>query len=79
MTVLVFGGSGETGRLLVQDLLNRGRRVRAVVRSPERLPGALRDHHLLSIVDANLLDLSDEEMTHLVGDCGAVASCRGTT
>lgn len=77
MTVLVVGASGATGRLLVEDLLSRGDRVRAVVRSPEKLPEALRDHHLLSIVHANLLDLSDDEMTQHVNGCTAVASCLG--
>jgi len=77
MTILVVGASGATGRLLVEDLLNRGQRVRTVVRSPEKLPETLRNHHLLSIVHANLLDLSDDEMTQQVSDCIAVASCLG--
>lgn len=77
MTILVVGASGATGRLLVKDLLNRGQRVTAVVRSPERLPEAVRNHHLLSIVHAHLLDLSDDELKQHVSDCTAVASCLG--
>lgn len=77
MTILVVGASGATGRLLVEDLLNRGQRVRAVVRSPERLPETLRGHQLLSIVHANLFDLSDDEMTQHLNDCTAIASCLG--
>jgi len=79
MTILVVGASGATGRLLVADLLDRGRRVRAVVRSPEKLPATLRNQPLLSIVQADLLDLSDDEMALHVGDCTAVASCLGHT
>ena len=77
MAVLVVGASGATGRLLVQGLLGRGCEVRAVVRSPESLPDAIRNHPLLSIVQASLLDLSDDEMTQLVSGCTAVASCLG--
>lgn len=77
MTILVVGASGATGRLLVEDLLGRGQRVRAVVRSPERLPEAISGHQLLSIVHANLLDLSDDELRRQVSDCSAVASCLG--
>jgi nucleoside-diphosphate-sugar epimerase len=77
MAILVVGASGATGRLLVEDLLSRGQRVRAVVRSPEKLPQTLRSHPSLSIVHANLLDLSDDEMTQHVSDCTAVASCLG--
>ncbi|MFC3282660.1 NAD(P)-dependent oxidoreductase [Litchfieldella rifensis] len=77
MTVLVVGASGATGRLLVEELLSRGHKVRAIVRSRGKLPDALRSHHLLSIVHANLLDLSDDEMTQHVNGCTAVASCLG--
>jgi len=77
MTTLVVGASGATGRLLVADLLNRGERVRAIVRSPEKVPETLRHHRLLSIVHASLLDLTDGEMQEYVRDCTAVASCLG--
>lgn len=77
MTVLVVGASGATGRLLVTDLLGRGQRVKAVVRSPVNLPDALRNHDSLSIVHANLPDLSDGEMIQHVSGCTAIASCLG--
>jgi nucleoside-diphosphate-sugar epimerase len=77
MTVLVVGASGATGRLLVEELLSRGQRVKAVVRSPGSLSDALRNHDSLSIVHANLLELSDYEMTQLVSSCTAVVSCLG--
>jgi len=37
MTILVVGASGATGRLLVKDLLTRGEKVTAIVRSTEKL------------------------------------------
>jgi nucleoside-diphosphate-sugar epimerase len=77
MTVLVVGASGATGRRLVEQLLDRGERVRAVVRAPEKLPEDLRTHHLLDIVHASLLELSDREMSEHVRDCDAIASCLG--
>ena len=79
MTTLVVGATGATGRLLVEQLLNRGERVRAVVRSPEKLPAALRDHDDLSVIRASILDLSDAEMAQHVKGCAAVASCLGHT
>jgi nucleoside-diphosphate-sugar epimerase len=77
MTILVVGASGATGRLLMEDLLNGGQRVRAVVRSPEKVPKTLRNHHLLSIVHASILDLSDDEMTQHVSGCTSLALCLG--
>ncbi len=79
MTVLVVGATGATGRLLVEALLDRRRQVRVIVRSPEKLPEPLRRHHLLSLVHADLLHLSDDEMARHVGGCSAIASCLGHT
>jgi nucleoside-diphosphate-sugar epimerase len=77
MKVLVAGASGATGRQLVQQLLERGQEVVAVVRSAGSLPEKLRKHENLSVVQAGLLDLSDAELAQLVEGCGAVASCLG--
>ncbi len=77
MTTLVVGASGATGRLLVEQLLQRGQRVIAVVRSPGSLPASLRDNENLTLIQAAILDLSDSEMAHHVAGCEAVASCLG--
>ncbi len=42
MTTLVVGASGATGRLLVEQLCDRGQNVKVIVRSPDRLPETLR-------------------------------------
>ena len=76
-TILVVGASGATGQLLVKQLLARGSKVRAVVRSADGLPRALRGHPRLSIVQAHLLDLDDIELRHLTDGCDAAASCLG--
>ena len=77
MTTLVVGASGATGRLLVEQLLNRGHVVRVIVRSPEKLPEVLANHHNLSVIHASVLELSDAEMAQHVSGCRAVASCLG--
>jgi nucleoside-diphosphate-sugar epimerase len=77
MTTLVVGASGATGRLLVEQLLNRGQAVRVIVRSPDALPEAIRNHANLSLIHASLLDLSDAELAQHVSGCSAVASCLG--
>lgn len=77
MTVLVAGATGATGRLLVEQLLDRGHHVKAIVRSPEKLPNAIRSHECLSLIRAALLDLSDTEMAEHMQGCAAVASCLG--
>lgn len=77
MTTLVVGASGATGRLLVQQLLDRGQIVKAVVRTPGKLPEALRKHEHLSLIRASVLQLSDAEMAQHTRGCDAVASCLG--
>lgn len=77
MTTLVVGASGATGRLLVKHLLDRGLKVKAIVRSPDKLPLEIRHHNNLSLICASVLDLSDTEMTQHVNGCSAVASCLG--
>lgn len=77
MTILVVGASGATGRLLVEQLLNRGQNVKLIVRSSEKLPEFLKNHDNLSVICASVLELSDEEMVQYVNGCDAVASCLG--
>lgn len=79
MTTLVVGATGATGRLLVEQLLGRGQYVRAIVRSPEKLPAKVRSHANLSVTSASLLNLSDAGLARHVAGCGAVASCLGHT
>ncbi len=35
MTILVVGATGATGQLVVEQLLNRGHKVRIIVRFPK--------------------------------------------
>jgi len=77
MTILVAGATGATGRLLVEQLLDRGHRVKAIVRSPEKLPERIRPHDRLTVIHAGILDLRDAEMTRHVEGCDAIASCLG--
>ena len=77
MTTLVVGASGETGRLLVEQLLNRGESVRIIVRADANLPETIKNHSGLSITQASITEMSDAALAELVADCDAVASCLG--
>lgn len=77
MTVLVVGASGATGRLLVEQLLQRGQHVKIIVRSTKDLPETVTYHENLSVIHASVLDLSDTEMARHVSGCDALASCLG--
>lgn len=77
MTTLVVGASGATGRLLVEQLLNKGEFVRIIVRTLSNLPDTISNHENLSIIHASVLDLSNAELAQHVEGCSAVASCLG--
>lgn len=76
-TVLLVGGTGRTGRRALEQLLGRGVAVRAIVRSPRKLPvGATADPNL-EVIEASLLSLGDEELRRHLRGCDAVVSCLG--
>ncbi len=77
MMVLVVGATGMTGRALVEQLLSKGHTVRAIVRSPGKLPARVRDHPNATVIEASVLDLTDAEMAERVKECDAVVSCLG--
>ena len=79
MNIVVVGASGATGKQLVEQLLNQGHTVKAVVRNPRNLPESWKSNHCLQIISASLLDLSDQELMELTVDCHSVASCLGHT
>ena len=76
-TVLVVGGTGRTGSRVLRQLLDRGVAVRAVVRSAGKLPPDVAGNPNLTLIEASLLSLPDEELRQQLMGCDAVISCLG--
>lgn len=78
-TVLLVGGTGRTGRRVLEQLVARGVGVRAIVRSARGLPAGIAGNLGVALIEASLLSLSDQDLlVHLRG-CDAVISCLGHT
>jgi nucleoside-diphosphate-sugar epimerase len=77
MTTLVVGATGMTGRPLVEQLLGNNQKVRVIVRSSHKLPAAVLENPNTTVIEASVLDLTDDEMAEHVKDCDAVVSCLG--
>jgi hypothetical protein len=77
--VLLLGATGRTGRLVLQQLLNRGVVVRAIVRSAARLPEGSAQKPGLTVIEADLLSMTEENLEPLLRGCDAVISCLGHT
>lgn len=76
-TTLVVGATGKTGRSLVEQLLRESNKVRVIVRSSHKLSDEVLKNPNLTVLQAALLDLSDEQLAAQVKDCDAVVSCLG--
>jgi uncharacterized protein YbjT (DUF2867 family) len=76
-TVLLVGGTGRTGRQVLQQLLERGVGVRAVARSASALAAESANHPGLTVIEASLLSLPDDDLARHVRGCDAVISCLG--
>ena len=79
MATLVVGASGATGRLLVEQLLERGEKVKIIVRSIDSLPETISQHENIFIILDSISEMSDSDMADAVKGCDTVVSCLGHT
>ena len=77
MTTLVVGASGATGKLLVDQLLKSGQRVKVIVRSTSNIPDFWSSDDKVTIIKQGITQISVDEMAKHLSDCQAVASCLG--
>jgi nucleoside-diphosphate-sugar epimerase len=76
-TVLLVGGTGRTGRRVLEQLLSRGISVRAIARSIGKLPAGAAEDPNVALVEASLLSLREEDLQRHLRGCDAVVSCLG--
>lgn len=80
---LVLGATGATGKHVVRMLLERGHKVRVVVRSKERMLQLVEKQKYkennLEIIESDLTSLNKKAYEKLVEGCDAIVSCLGHT
>ncbi|KAF0139932.1 MAG: hypothetical protein FD122_2833 [Stygiobacter sp.] len=77
MKALVLGASGATGKLVVQQLVKKKIKVRAVVRETAIIPGQISDDNSIEIIKGNINDFEIAKIKELVKDCDSVICCLG--
>lgn len=77
MKTLIVGASGATGKLLVEELLSARKEVKIIVRPTANIPDTWLYNEQLHIIRGNISEMNLEEMTEIVSDCDAFASCLG--
>lgn len=80
-TTLVVGASGNTGKYVVQYLLDHGQRVKVICRDRNKMMQLLEpkehNHDRLDVTERSISQLSVAELQELTSDCTAVVSCLG--
>ncbi|MBZ0198526.1 MAG: SDR family oxidoreductase [Ignavibacteriaceae bacterium] len=77
MKAIVFGASGATGKLVVQQLVKRSVLVRIVMRASAIIPSQFLDDKRIEIVTGNINDFDVQKIKDLVKDCNFVICCLG--
>jgi nucleoside-diphosphate-sugar epimerase len=77
MTTLIVGASGATGKLLVEQLLKSGQKVKIIVRSTSKIPDYWSSNDNITIINKNFSQITVSAMTKYISDCEAVACCLG--
>jgi nucleoside-diphosphate-sugar epimerase len=77
MKVLVLGASGATGKLVVQQLVQRNIEVRMVVRESAIIPSNLQSDNTIEIIKGNINDFEIVKIINLIKDCNSIICCLG--
>jgi nucleoside-diphosphate-sugar epimerase len=77
MKSLVLGASGATGKLLVQQLVQRKNHVRIVVREKANIPTQFSEDKNIEIIKVNIYDFNIENIKNLLNDCDSIICCLG--
>lgn len=77
MKTLVIGASGATGKLLVNLLLESGKKVKIITRNESKISENWVCNSNLTIIKSNISNICPEEMVSYLSDCDSVISCLG--
>ena len=76
-STLVLGASGATGKELVNQLVQRGQHVKIIVRPIANIPEAWKSNKSITIIEANISEITVNEMANYIKGFESVASCLG--
>ena len=77
MNNLIVGASGATGKLLVNQLLHSGQKVKVIIRSTSNIPDFWKTDDNITIIEREITGISIDEMKEYLSDCQGAASCLG--
>lgn len=77
MNTLVVGASGATGKQLVEQLTLMGQDVIVIVRPSAKIPDSWNGNEKVTILKADIAEISEGKLDNYIKDCKAIVSCLG--
>ena len=77
MKILIVGATGSTGKLLVNQLIENGHKVKAFVRSDKKFTNETISNKNIDIITSTVLDITDDELEKHTKGCDAIVSTLG--
>lgn len=77
MTVLVVGGTGKTGKLVIEELLKRNCNIKTIIRDSSSLSPNIESNTQLTKIVGTVLDMESKQLETILYDCDGVVSCLG--
>ena len=77
MKILIVGSTGATGKLLVNQLLEKGHEVKAFARNITKFSTEIITHKKFDVIGTSVLDMSEEELENHTKECDAIVSTLG--
>jgi nucleoside-diphosphate-sugar epimerase len=77
MKALVLGASGATGKLVIEQLINKNIQVRVVVRESAIIPSQISENSSIEIIRGNINDFDSAKIKDLIEDCDSIFCCLG--
>ncbi len=75
--ILVLGASGATGKLVVQQVLERGHHVKVIVRPTSKIQPNWINNNNITIVRSEISRMTVDDLSDHLLDCDSVACCLG--
>ena len=77
MKVLVIGASGNTGKLVVKQLLNNSIKTRVLIRKSAVLSKEILDSPLIEVIRDSISEMNQDKIDNLIANCDVIISCLG--
>ena len=77
MNILVLGGTGNTGKLILEKLLDDNHNITVIIRENSHLPDSITNSKNMTIIKGTILEYDNSKIQQLVENCDVVISSLG--